>query len=112
MRGRTWQRVSRKQPPKPHVPDDVRDAADALAVLVGGSPSSVSAVTKCIDGKHLAADYFDIDDLTQIDDPEWTELCFICSLARSGLNDHQINELLGQLAKPYAYHPFYTAYSF
>jgi hypothetical protein len=37
MRGRTWQRVSQKQPPKPHVPDDVRDAVDTLAALVVGS---------------------------------------------------------------------------
>jgi hypothetical protein len=37
MRGRTWQRVSRNQPPKPHVPDDVRNAVDALATLVVGS---------------------------------------------------------------------------
>ncbi len=40
------------------------------------------------------------------------ELCFIRNLARSGLSDTQVADLLAELPKPYRYDPIRTAYSF
>ena len=55
---------------------------------------------------------FDVDDQTELEPPlEW-ELEFIRSLARSGLNDAQVNELLETLEKPYRYRPEAIAYHF
>lgn len=55
---------------------------------------------------------FDVGTIGQFDDPEIHELCFVRNIARSGLSDAQINRMLGELKKPYAYDPKRTAYSF
>ena len=55
---------------------------------------------------------FEVDDHSQLDPPfEW-ELEFIRSIARSGLNDAQITELLDPLEKPYRYRLESIAYHF
>jgi hypothetical protein len=55
---------------------------------------------------------FDVDDHKELEPPlEW-ELEFIRSLARSGLNDAQVNELLETLEEPYRYRPESIAYHF
>jgi len=55
---------------------------------------------------------FDIDKVKKIDDPEWTELCFVRDVAKSGLSDAAISKLFKSLEKPYAYPPLHTAYNF
>ncbi|MBN2561150.1 MAG: hypothetical protein JXQ75_09490 [Phycisphaerae bacterium] len=55
---------------------------------------------------------FDPTDLTQIDWGEDAEVRFIRALARSGLGDKWINDLLATLEKPYCYDPATTFYSF
>lgn len=49
---------------------------------------------------------------TEIDEPEQRELRFVRNIARSGLSDSQVNQLLSQLRKPYCYDPESTAYHF
>ena len=58
---------------------------------------------------------FDIncpDYLEKINMPEVSEICFVRNIARSGLSDELITELLQELPKPYRYDPLLTAYSF
>lgn len=55
---------------------------------------------------------FDIDRLTQIDQPEDLEISFVRNIARSGLPIHTVNELLSKLEDPYSYDPVATAYHF
>lgn len=55
---------------------------------------------------------FDASVLDTLVEPLFSELCFIRNLARSGLSDMQIEQLLGELEPPYRYHPTRTAYSF
>lgn len=55
---------------------------------------------------------FDPYKLHQVDWAEDTEVRFIRALARSGLSDERISELLAPLAKPYCYGPERTFYSF
>ena len=55
---------------------------------------------------------FDIDQVTELEPPlEW-ELSFVASMARSGLNDAQITELLSTLEQPYRYKSDSIAFSF
>jgi len=44
--------------------------------------------------------------------PEFYEVVFVRSIARSGLSDQQITTLLDELPKPYCYDPLLVAYSF
>ena len=55
---------------------------------------------------------FDVDASPTLDEPEQWELCFVRNIVRSGLSDEQINEILGELSKPYRYDPMRTAYNF
>jgi hypothetical protein len=55
---------------------------------------------------------FDCSSLDELPEPLFNEVIFIRNLARSGLSDEQINQLLTELEAPYRYHPTRTAYSF
>lgn len=55
---------------------------------------------------------FDASALDTLVEPLFSELCFIRNLARSGLSDRQIEQLLSELESPYRYRPTRTAYSF
>ena len=55
---------------------------------------------------------FDVDSEIELDEPEYCEICFVRNLARSGLADAQIAELLDKLPKPYRYDPCRVAYHF
>jgi hypothetical protein len=55
---------------------------------------------------------FDIDAIAELDDPEFNELCFVRNIARSGINEELIAEMLAELPKPYAYLPLHTAFNF
>lgn len=55
---------------------------------------------------------FDVGQVEELERPlEW-ELRFIASIARSGLYDAQVTELLASLEKPYRYDPDLIAFSF
>ncbi|MGB9623960.1 MAG: hypothetical protein ACPMAQ_03790 [Phycisphaerae bacterium] len=47
-----------------------------------------------------------------LDEPEWFELEFVRDLARSGLNDAQISQIVRDLPRPFRYDPRRTVYSF
>ena len=55
---------------------------------------------------------FDVGQGGEIELPLEYELRFITGLARSGMNDAMVNELLSSLVKPYCYNPDVVAYSF
>ena len=55
---------------------------------------------------------FDVDALSEFHDPNANELIFVRNLARSGLSDEQIDQLLSELPSPYSYNPLTTAYHF
>ena len=50
--------------------------------------------------------------LETLEDDQIAEMVFIRDIARSGLPDSLITEMLGDLERPYAYPPTTTAYSF
>ena len=55
---------------------------------------------------------FDAAELGELAEPLCSEVVFIRNLARSGLSDEQIGQLLSELEPPYSYQPTRTAYSF
>jgi hypothetical protein len=55
---------------------------------------------------------FDAREKDEFQTSEGNEILFVRNLARSGLSDAQITELLSELPKPYSYPPTRTAYSF
>jgi hypothetical protein len=55
---------------------------------------------------------FDGADSTELDRPETCELLFVRNIARCGLSDAAITDLLSGLNKPYRYDPELVAYSF
>ena len=55
---------------------------------------------------------FDLEQIEKLDEPERWELFFVRNLVRSRLSNTQIDELLRQLSKPYAYDPERVAYHF
>ena len=55
---------------------------------------------------------YDVAALDTLEDHEIAEMMFVRDVARSGLSDAYVTALLSELAKPYAYPPFTTAYSF
>lgn len=55
---------------------------------------------------------FDAGQYEVLDTGQFQEIVFISNLARSGLSDEQIDQLLGELERPYRYDPVRTAYSF
>lgn len=55
---------------------------------------------------------FDVEEVDEVDPPREFELQFISELARSGLNDAVVTDMLGSLQKPYRYNPYFIAYSF
>jgi len=55
---------------------------------------------------------FDPDVAATLDAPRLNELEFVRDIARFGLTDAQVDELVKGLAKPYAYDPRVVAYSF
>lgn len=55
---------------------------------------------------------FDARSMTELDEPETTEILFVRNLAHSGLPDAIINTMLETLPKPYSYDPLATAFNF
>ena len=55
---------------------------------------------------------YDAAALQTLEDDQIAEMVFIRDIARSGLPDTLITEMLGELERPYAYPPGTTAYSF
>ncbi len=55
---------------------------------------------------------YDVTALETLEDYQAAEMVFVRDLARSGLTDALITEMLGELPKPYAYSPSTTAYNF
>jgi hypothetical protein len=55
---------------------------------------------------------FDARSLDELAEPLFQEVIFIRNLARSGLSDEQIGQLLAKLKPPYRCDPTRTAYSF
>lgn len=55
---------------------------------------------------------YDVSTRQTLEGHEIAEMVFVRNLARSGLSNAFVSELLGELAKPYAYPPLTTAYSF
>lgn len=55
---------------------------------------------------------FDAAAQETLEDDRIAEMVFIRDIARSGLPDSLITEMLGELDRPYAYPPATTAYSF
>src|SRR5262245_34835359 len=55
---------------------------------------------------------FEVDALAELDEPEKSEIAFVCSIARSGLSEAQVSVFLGELSKPYKYAPDRVAYHF
>ena len=51
-------------------------------------------------------------EIDQFNDPKIREIAFVRDVVRSGLSDAQIDWLLSQLPKPYAFDPSRIAYSF
>lgn len=60
----------------------------------------------------LSFDETEIAEVDEFDDPRIWELTVVRDIARSGLNDAQVDHLLGQLARPCAVDPDRLAYSF
>lgn len=52
------------------------------------------------------------EEVNEFDDPKVFEIQMVRDIARSGLSDAQIETLLSQLPKPYAFNPDRIAYSF
>lgn len=55
---------------------------------------------------------FDATNLDKLAEPLVNEIVFIRNLARSGLTDEQIGQMLAELEPPYRIDPSRTAYSF
>lgn len=55
---------------------------------------------------------YDVSTRQTLEYHELAEMLFIRNLARSGLSNAFISELLGELTTPYSYPPMTTAYSF
>ena len=55
---------------------------------------------------------FNVEEVDELDPPCEFELQFIAELARSGLKDALVTDMLGSLQKPYRYNPYFIAYSF
>ena len=55
---------------------------------------------------------YDVTALETLEDYQTAEIVFIRDIARSGMTDALITEMLGELPKPYAYPPSTTAYNF
>lgn len=55
---------------------------------------------------------YDISTRQTLEGHEIAEMLFVRNLARSGLSNAFVSELLGELDKPYAYPPMTTVYSF
>lgn len=101
MRRSTWEKPTRETQPT-LFPEPTPTALASLRV----------STDDCDRWRRAGWLSFDCRHVPKLDATEIYELEFIRDLVRSGLSDGQINEILKDLPKPYAYNPRVVAYNF